>query len=179
MPDEFKFDFDNDTKVDPNKLHEECFNYGRMAWKYGEAVAEAKKEMDQAHEQVKIVRSRLILEIGKDPEGCGFDKAPKVAEVEAYWRTHKDYIAAKDELIEKEYRYNIIVAGANSIQYSKSTGIEGAIRLWEKEYFTVEGLPAEVPESWVGWREKERAKTSQKQRDRLKEKKKKQMKRKT
>ena len=168
MPsDEFQFDFDNDTKVDQNKLHEECFNYGRMSWKYGEAVADAKREKDHAHEHVKITRSRLILAVRSDPAECGLGNSPKNDQIEAYYRTHQDHIDAKNDFIEKEYRYNILVAGANSIQFSKSTGIEGAIRLWEKEYYTVEGLPASVPEEWVGWREKERAKTSQSQRDRM------------
>jgi hypothetical protein len=170
MPEDFQFDFDKDTKVDPNKLHEECFNYARMSWKYGEAVTEAKRDKDYAHEKVKVIRSRLIRDARSDPESCGLGKSPKNDEIEAYYRTHQDHIDAKDEFIEAEYRHSILSVGANAIQFSKSTSIEGAIRLWEREYFTVEGLPAEVPESWVGWREKERAKTSQKQRDRMREK---------
>lgn len=165
---EFKFDFDKDTTIDPNRLHEECFNYSNMAWKYAEAWADAKKEMDIAHEKVKVTRSQLILKARQNPEDCGLAAKPTNDAIEAYYRNHPDHKEAKDDLIEKEYRHNILQGGLNAIQFSKSTALEGAIRMWEKEYFTIPGLPVEVPKTWHAWRETERTKTTDKQRKRMK-----------
>lgn len=167
---EFQFDFDNDTKINPNKLHEECFNYGRMAWKYGEALADAVKVKEKAHETVKITRSELILAARKDPVACGLSKSVKNDEIESYYRTHPDHIKAKEELIEAEHTVNVLQAGNNSMQFAKSTGLEGAITLWKGEYFSVEGVPVEVPENWKAWKEDKRQRTSDKQRDRTTEK---------
>lgn len=167
---EFEFDFDKDTQVDPSRLHEECFNYARQAWAYGEAAAEAKKEMGKAHEKVKIKRSELILQATKEPEKCGLLPKPTGPQIEAYYRTHKEHIAAKDDFIQKEYRYNILLSGVNSIQFSKATALEGAISLWKGEYFSVEGVPIEVPKEWEAWQKKSRSDATAKQRARMKEK---------
>ncbi len=159
-----KFDFEKDSTVDPNRLHEECFGYGRMAWRYGEALAEAKRVRDRAWEKVKVVRSELVLKATGDPEGCGLPKKPTGPVIEAYFRTHKRHMDAKQELIEAEYQVGILEAGNASIQFSKSTALEQAVKLWQGEYYSVEGLPAEVPENWKEEQSKRREDIVRKQR---------------
>lgn len=161
---EFKFDFDKDSMVDPNRLHEECFNYARMAWKYGEALADAKEDRDLTHEKVKIQRSELILKARSDPESCGLGKAPKNDQIEAYYRTNKEYIRLKEALIKAEHKVNVLQSGNNSIQFSKSTGLDLAVQLWKGEYFSVEGLPRDIPLEWKARRLDKTEKAAEEQR---------------
>jgi len=164
MPEEYQFNFDEDTKVDPNNLHEECFNYARMAYHYGKALADAVERRDKKHEQVKIKRSELILKARSDPESCGLGASPKNDQIESYYRTDKEHVRLKEELIEAEHKVSVLQSGVNSIQFSKSTGLDLAVQLWKGDYFSVEGIPQEVPVEWEAWRAGKREKASTKQR---------------
>ena len=164
---EFEFNFDDDSKIDPNKLHEECFNYGRMAWRYAKALADAIEVRDSLHEQVKIKRSELILAARSDPDKCGLGSSPKNDQIEAYYRTHKEHVALKEALIKAEHTVNVLQAGANSIQFAKSTGLDLAVQLWKGDYFSVEGLPQEVPVEWEAWQANKREEVAGKQREKM------------
>lgn len=122
---------------------------------------------DNAHEKVKIKRSQLILDARSDPEKCGLGKAPKNDQIESYYRTDKEHIDFKKKLIAAEHRVNVLQAGVNSIQFSKSTGLDLAVQLWKGEYYSVEGLPQDVPVEWEAWRAGKREKAADKQRSKM------------
>jgi len=164
---EFQFNFDEDSKVNPNRLHEECFNYGSQSWQYSKVLADAIEEKQLIHEELKVRRSELVLEARRDPEGCGLSKPPKNDEIEAHYRTDEKHKQLKQDLIKAEHKVNILQGGVNSIQFSKSTGLDLAVQLWKGDYFSVEGIPQEVPVEWEAWRMQKLEKASEKQRSKM------------
>ena len=162
-----KFNFDEDSKVDPNRLHEECFNYGRQAWKYGEALSDAIEEKQRIHEKLKVRRSELILKARSDPKKCGLNEKPTNDQIESYYRTDKQHKELKEKFIQAEHTVNILQAGVNSIQFSKSTGLDLAVQLWKGDYYSVEGLPQEVPIEWEAWKVQKTETASEKQRTKM------------
>ena len=95
-------DFTKDMKIDEGALDVELLNQADLETKYIKELSEARRDRDWASEEVKTVRSELTRNVFEDPEKCiGRDdgKQPTGAQVEAYYRTHIDYIKAKEDFI--------------------------------------------------------------------------------
>jgi hypothetical protein len=101
--------------------------------KYAELKADAKLKLNKAHENVKVVRSELVLKAkrgGEELLGC---KATDPV-TEAYYRTHEKYKKAKEEMIQAEYEYNILEGAVWSFQQRKEA-LENEVKLWAGSYF--------------------------------------------
>lgn len=125
-----QFDLDPDElEVDFSQLDVEWGRQGALLDKYLKACAYCSKLTKKAHERLKFIRSELVLDVTKDPEGC---LGPKMKatnpNVEAYYRTDKGYIAAKDEWIEAEYIQDL-VEGQKSKAYNRKVVLQEAAKL--------------------------------------------------
>lgn len=127
--------YKKDLEICKFKLDEECENQPLLYMQYAEAAAKAKKEFDQAWENVKVTRARLIKEANE--QGAKND-----SQREAYYRTHEDHIEAKEEKTEAEYYYNILNSAVFAFSQRK-TVLEMLVKLWAGEYFS-EPVPERV-----------------------------------
>lgn len=78
----------------------------RLMAKYVELSAEAQYEVARLDERKKHKRSELILETEKNPKVIKGSK--NAASVEAYYRTHPEYIAITKKLVEAMYRAELM-----------------------------------------------------------------------
>lgn len=125
-----RFDLDpQELEVDFQQLDVEWGRQNHLLDKYLKASAYCEKLAQKAHERVKQIRSELILEVMKDPEGClGPKMKATTASIEAYYRISEDYLEAKEEMAEMEYLRNLI-DGQKSKAYGRRKTLEEAGKL--------------------------------------------------
>jgi hypothetical protein len=123
-----ELDFHEDLKINKFRLDQECELQPGLYMRYAEAAAQAKKEFDDAWEDVKVVRAELIKEAGENG-------AKNDAQREAYYRTHTRHKAAKSRKLKAEYNYNILNYCVFALQQRKSA-IEMLVKLWAGEYYS-------------------------------------------
>ena len=137
-PDELEIKFD--------QLDVEWGRQDNLLDKYLKASAYAEKLATKADEKVKLTRSKLILDISADPEGClGRGQKATAPTIEAYYRSHKDYIAAKDEWVEACYIRDLIV-GQKSRAYNRKSILEEATKLSLAGWFSAPLVPRPLQE---------------------------------
>lgn len=95
-----EFGYHKEIEINHFDFVTEWLNQPKKFAKYAEACAEAKKIKNEAHEDLKIERSKLVLECkSNNPKATG-------PEIEAYYRTHKNHIDLKKNLIDAEYTHD-------------------------------------------------------------------------
>lgn len=110
------FNYELDTAIDPDDLVEEWLKLSSMFFSYSKELAKAEKVVKDAHEALKVTRSRLVKEI-KSEEG-----KMTMGEVEAEYRTHPDHIKAKKDFIQAEYDRDLVKAAIGAF-YRKETAM--------------------------------------------------------
>lgn len=135
-------DVDTDIMIDPDNLDVELVQLPNLLFKYGELATEAEKKVREAQENVKTVRSRLILYANENPEEIEGGKAT-VQSVEAFYRNHPDHVEAREKEIQAEYEASMVKNAISAI-YTKRQSLENLIRLLNMEYFSGPSVPGDL-----------------------------------
>ena len=144
-------DFENDMKIDEDALDLELLNQANLEAKYIKAVSEAFKDLQYAHENIKTIRSELIVKANKEPKKCCNKDKPNAADIEAFYRTNEDYKQAKEELIEAEDKYNVLKDMKDDIHFTRTKALEGLVELLKQEYFAGPRMPRDLNKSNSNW----------------------------
>lgn len=135
-PQEPVFDYDADMEINLNFLHLECQNHSVLFMKYAKESARTKKYASFAEERVKTKRSLLVKEANDDPDRClGKGIKPTAPNVEAYYRTHPEYIKIKQEWIEAVYEADVASNCVFGMQGRKSM-LELEVKLHGQQYYS-------------------------------------------
>lgn len=130
-----ELNFETDLAIDLDNLHEEWQTHAQLRYKYAKHISSLERTVKKAHEKVKVVRSQLTKDAIKDPKGCcGIDKSPTAPLIEAYYRTHPDHEAAKNELIDAEYDLSMAWNAVKAFDDRKNS-LENEVKLWIRNYF--------------------------------------------
>lgn len=131
-----------DTEIDPDNLDVALVELPNLLFKYSQASTEAEKKVEEAEENVKITRSRLIKWANENPKELEGGKATGQA-VEAYYRTEQEYIDAKQEEIDARYEASMVKNAIYAI-YAKRGALEHLIKLLGMEYFSGPSSPMDL-----------------------------------
>ena len=121
------FDYEEDLAIDPDALDVEWLDHPARFMRYAEACAKAKKKLDESHERVKVVRSKLVKRI-KEQEGG------TAQEIEAKYRNSPRHKKAKQAMINAEYQFNVL-SNAVSAMHARRSALENLVRLHGQSYF--------------------------------------------
>jgi len=135
-----EFDYEKDLSIDPNYLDAEFLNHSIRFMKYAQESAKANKAAKIAEENVKTVRSIIINEAKKS------DVKYTESTLEAHYRTHDDYIKAKDEWIEATFYADLCTNAVFAMQ-ARKTALENLVRLHGQEYFSNPQEPRDLAEA--------------------------------
>lgn len=141
--------YEKDVKIDHTQLDVEWLEQAALAMRYGVYFADAKKDVAEAQEKVKIVRAKLVRRVNKKPEkylGKGVKLTAPV--VEAYYRTHTDHMEAKEDLIEKEHTLTIIEIAKSEISFTRKSALENMVKLYNSQYFAGPEMPRDLDNEW-------------------------------
>jgi len=145
-------DYEADTRIDPDALDVEWLRQSNVYSTWARRLRLEEKRVRRAEENIKVVRSILVNQAHKNPALLGKGtvakgKSPTGSQIEAYYRTHKDHIQAKEELHELLYRKDILFDAVMAIQTKKVALVElGKLAL--QEYFATPSIPRNLREEF-------------------------------
>lgn len=125
---------EEDCKIDSHNLEEELVKQPVLMGYYSEQLAIASKYVSYLEEEKKWMRSTLILEASKGGEkliGC----KPTAPSIEAWYRTQDDYTEIVDELIEAEFKKNVL-DGAVKSMVDRKKSLEKLCELFQHDYYS-------------------------------------------
>ncbi len=129
--------YKDDIAIDRYNLDTEWTNHADMMMKYAEAAAAADRDAKKADEKAKTIRSELILSVSGDAGVPGSKKSTDKI-IEAYYRTHPDYLKAVEEKIEAEHNAEILRSVGFAFAHRK-TALENLVRLQSQSYYSTPG----------------------------------------
>jgi hypothetical protein len=147
--------YEEDIEIDPSALDVESLRQASLFYQYSKLVSDLKRKHALAWENLKVIRSELILQAAED-------KTLKNAQaVEAYYRVHPKHQEAKAGLIQAEFEMNTAQDACSSMRQRKDM-IENLTRLAMADYFA---RPSE-PRDLAGESSKKRGEQTERVRER-------------
>lgn len=140
-------DFAADVKIDPSALDIEWMEQTELALKYVKLSAKARKEMDQAKEELEIIRAEIQQDIEKNPKAYGLSRVTKDS-IESVIILEDDYRKAMNTYIEAKYAANILQEGCREI-CARKDALANLVRLHGMNYFSGPSLPRDLPNEWA------------------------------
>jgi hypothetical protein len=142
-----EYDYREDLEIDPNALDIEFLEQPNKFMKYADLAAKAKKKVEQRHEELKVVRSEIVLEINKAGELPDGSKAT-VNAIEAYYRTREEHQEAKKALAQAQYEADLLDAAKMAFYHRKSS-LENLASLMGMQYFSAPKEPRDLGKEWT------------------------------
>jgi len=133
--------YKDDMQIDESALDWECLEQTTLAMKYARIYSEAKRDVEAAEEEVKVIRSELVAEANSDPVRCCGKEKPNAADIEAYYRNHKDHKEIKQELIDLNFELSMAEHAKNEVGFTRKAMLEGLIKLHGQQYFAGPKVP--------------------------------------
>ncbi len=120
--------FEQDIEIDASALDVELLRQATLFYKYTENEAQKKRELAEAHERIKTIRSELIREAGNDKT------IKNATQLEAFYRNDEEYQQAKQDHIEAEYEANM-ASNAVWAMNQRKVSLENLVKLALADYF--------------------------------------------
>lgn len=138
-------DYIRDMYIDETALDVEWTEQAELAVKWGILWSEAKEELIRAEENVKVVRSELILNINKYPARyLGEDVKPTDPKVEAACRAHPKHKRAKEKWMRALKKAQDLEIAKNEISFTRKAALENLVQLHGQSYFAGPSVPRDL-----------------------------------
>jgi hypothetical protein len=146
---EKEINYKEDVKIDFDNLDLEWVDQPELARRYARHLSSLKREVGRLEEKKKTIRSALINEINRDPAKYTGKDRPNAADIEAAYRTDKEYIETVEELLdaqeEAEYGEHVY----NEISFTKKKALEQLVQLYISQYFAGPSVPRNLREEYM------------------------------
>jgi len=134
--------YERDMYIDESSLDVECLEQPLLATRWGKYYNDCLDELIRTEENVKIVRSELIIEINKEPEKfLGEGIKPTDTKIEAAYRIHPRYKEAKEKWMQAMKKKNDAEIVKNEISFTRKASLENLVQLYIGQYFAGPKLP--------------------------------------
>jgi len=151
--------YERDMHIDENSLDIEWLEQADLAVQWGKYYTECEEQFQRADENVKIVRSELILEINKNPEEfLGSGIKPTDTKVEAAYRVDKRHVEAKERWLKAKKKLGDAEIIKNEITFTRKSALENMVKLHSADWFAGPKMPRDL----VSEREKMKKKFNKK-----------------
>jgi len=137
--------YEKDMRIDETSLDIEWLEQAELAMKYGGIYSDARKELEQAEEEVKVIRSELVKEANEDPDKyLGDGIKPTGPNVEAYYRTHKRHKDCKQKIIDLQFELSNAEIAKSEISFTRKAALENLVVLHGQQYFAGPKVPRAI-----------------------------------
>ena len=138
--------YEIDTVIDETALDVEWLEQAGLAIKYGILYAKAKREVANAEEAIKVLRSELVKKANLNPDKyLGEEVKPTGPNVEAFYRNHKKHKEAKANLIRLQFELDVAEIAKNEIGFTRKAALENLVKLHGQQYFAGPKMPRDLP----------------------------------
>jgi len=139
-----KLDYKKDVRINEAALDLEWLDQAELAVAYGREWATLKKKVAILDEKVKVIRSKLIRKAWDNPQGEIGQPKGSMQTVEAYYRTHKKHIKAKEELFKAQEELDLVEIAKNEICFTRKSALENMVKLYAADYFAGPNVPRDL-----------------------------------
>lgn len=140
-----KLNYEEDIKIDESALDIEWLEQAPTAINYGVYWAKKKRQVELLEEEIKVLRSELTKKARKDPEKYfGKGKSATDALVEAFYRSHEDHVALKQELIQAQFELDVAFVAYTQMGNTRKTALENLVKLHGQNYFAGPKVPRDI-----------------------------------
>lgn len=172
-----EINYEEDIRIDCEALDVEWIYQPELMRRYTKYAAFTKQQLDAAKERMDVGKARIEMEIRKNPQEFGIDKATESA-IQSTILLQEEYQTLSQNHINARYE-NDIANGAVRAMDQKKTALENLVKLLSASYFAAPQAVRNLSNESQEWlKEKERrmknAKvriTSRKRKNRKKEEK--------
>ncbi|TET23415.1 MAG: hypothetical protein E3J78_02285, partial [Candidatus Cloacimonadota bacterium] len=138
--------YEQDIIIDESALDIEWIDQASLALKYGRHWAVCRQELQQAEENIKLVRAELVKEAFADAEEIFGNPKPTAPAIESYYRTHHKHIQAKKDWVEAQFESNVAEIAYKEISYARKSALENLVKLHGQQYFAGPSVPRNIEE---------------------------------
>lgn len=133
-----------DLEISATDLDQEWLRQPNLYMKYAAHSAKLRREEAHAKEKCKVLEAQLKADAAEDPDSC-LGQGVKVtdAKLQAYATTHPEFIQARNDAIEAEYRANMALNAVFSFQQRKDA-LENLVKLQSMEYFSTPSVKRDI-----------------------------------
>lgn len=132
--------------IDKNRLDEEWVAQPRLYRQHAEMAAEAARDLAFAKTQLSLAEAEARQVIKQAPEEYGLEGKTTVDDLKAAVATHKRVRRAQQDVIDKEYRADVVKAALRTIEHRKSA-LQDLVQLRLADYYAeprLRGEPGKV-----------------------------------
>jgi hypothetical protein len=128
-----EINYEKDIWINDQELDIEWLEQPTKMFKYCSIAAQTRKELDQAKENVDVVKAGLDQAIRNNPGNFGLEKVTDKA-IESVITTDKEYIKASNAYIQAKYENEMALAAVRACDQRKDA-LENLVRLHGQSYF--------------------------------------------
>jgi len=147
-----EMDYEEFMDIDDQSLDVEWLEQPKKMVQMVQQAAFAKKQMDQAKDNVSFVRAELAKKIRVAPEKYGLDKVTETA-ISGVVDLEKEFRSAQNEFLEARFEYEVAKGSCDATEQRKSA-LENLVKLHGQQYFAGPRVPRNIGEERQKYREK-------------------------
>lgn len=121
--------------IDITRLDEEWLKQPKMMRLATKNEAQAQLEVDEASNNLELIKARLGLLVRSEPEEWDLGKKPTETAINSIVIQHKDYRKAIETLNEANYKLKVLKGVTKAVEHKKSA-LEQEVFLWSRDYFS-------------------------------------------
>lgn len=148
-------DYDKDIEIDDTALDLEWLDQASLMLKYTKHFAKTRKQLDEAKENLDVIKAELDKDIRNNPDDYGIDKITESV-VQNTILLQPGYKLANKKVIDCKYEVDIAIAATRAFEQRKDA-LENLVRLHGQQYFAGPNTPRDL-----NWERRERQKRTDK-----------------
>lgn len=121
-------------EIDPLRLDEEWVGQPKLYLHYAKELADARRDLDLAKNELELTRAELDADIRADPSQYEFDGKPTEKAIEACILCQKRYKKANEEVISAKHAVDVFAAMVTALDHRKRA-LENLVDLHGQGYF--------------------------------------------
>ena len=138
--------YEKDLKIDVDSLDVEWADQPTLMIKYTKIAAEARMELDEAKENLGIVKAEIDLEIRRDPEKFDIVKVTESA-IQSAIILEENYGKANSRCLKAAYELEMAQGAVRAMDQRKQA-LENLVRLHGLQYFAGPKVPRDLSKEY-------------------------------
>ena len=138
--------YEKDLKIDVESLDVEWADQPTLMFKYTKISAEARMELDEAKENLGVVKAEIDLQIREKPEKFGIVKLTEAA-VQSAIILDEDFGKANKECMKAAYELEMAQGAVRAVDQRKQA-LENLVRLHGLQYFAGPKIPRDLSKEY-------------------------------
>jgi hypothetical protein len=134
--------YEQDLRIDDASLDLEWLDQASLFMKYAKHLAETRKVLDEAKQELDIVKSEVDKSIREHPERFNIEKVTEGA-IQSTILTHKDYQKAYQYMLDSKYEVDMASNAVQAMQIRKEA-LENMVKLHGQSYFAGPRVPHDL-----------------------------------